>query len=167
MPHRDSAPINSINQTSGRGQNPNRSQHQLSFTLPHADPCQQSAALQLSEGARLQADVMPLQSEFPLFEARHPWCLMWTCSFVWCVKYPVEYVNYKKKILFFLLVKQPDIKRLTFNILCAALGWRHFRGFMHMFSVRGAVSLASLVSNKVLNKEKVKKVSYCWVSFTV
>lgn len=63
----------------------------------------------------------------------------------------------QKKSYFFLVVKQPDIKRLTSHGLCAALGWRHFRDFMRMFSARGTVSL---VSNKVLHKEKVKKVSY-------
>lgn len=65
-----------------------------------------------------------------------------------------------KKSYFFLVVKQPEIKRLTSHGLCAALGWRHFRDFMRMFSARGTVSLVSLVSNKVLHKEKVKKVSY-------
>lgn len=71
--------------------------------------------------------------------------------FVWCVKCPMEYVNYKKNSYFFLVVKQPDMKRPTSHRLCAALGWRHFRDFMHMFSARGAVSLVSLVSNKVLH----------------
>lgn len=92
-----------------------------------------------------------------LFEARHPWCLMVTCS---CIAL-FDALNVLWNMS---TTKQPDMKRPTSHRLCAALGWRHFRDFMHMFSARGTVSL---VSNKVLHKEKVEKVSYYWVSFTV
>lgn len=99
VPHGGSTPINCINQTSGRGQNPSRSKQQLPFPLPHADPCQRSVALQLSGGPASELMSCLCNQSFPFWSQAS---LMFNVDlqlhcFVWCVKCPVEYVNYKKK----------------------------------------------------------------------